>query len=179
MRRMPFGRRAALLALLAPLALATPAPAATPEAEVKAAYLYKLAAFVRWPEDTAVGGTFRLCVVGRSDVGAVLSKLVRGQQLHGRPVSVEQLTTAQAARARDCQVLFLGRGAESAHALFAATRGLPVLTVGDRNNGTRGGVVDFLLRDGRVRLAIDRGAADERHLELSSKLLDVAVAVDR
>jgi hypothetical protein len=52
-----------------------------------------------------------------------------------------------------------------------------VLTVGDRNNGTRGGVVDFVLRDGRVRLAIDRGAADDQHLELSSKLLDVALTV--
>jgi hypothetical protein len=90
-------------------------------------------------------------------------------------MAVEQLGAAQAAHARDCQVLFLGRGSDNA--LFAATRGLPVLTVGDRNSGTRGGVVDFLLRDGRVRLAIDRGAADGQHLELSSKLLDVAVTV--
>ena len=48
-----------------------------------------------------------------------------------------------------------------------------------QNNGTRGGVVDFVLRDGRVRLAIDRRAADVQHLELSSKLLDVAVTVTR
>jgi hypothetical protein len=149
-------------------------PAATPEAEVKAAYLYKLASFVRWP-DGSDGGSFRLCVAGRSDVAGVLGQLVRGQQVAGRPITVEQLTTAQADRAKGCQMLFLGRG--SAQALFSATHGLPVLTVGDRNNGTRGGVVDFLLRDGRVRLAIDRGAASAQHLELSSKLLDVAAVV--
>jgi len=60
---------------------------------------------------------------------------------------------------------------------MAATRGAPVLTVGDRYNGTRGGVIDFVMRDGRVRLAISRSAAEDRHLELSSKLLDVAVVV--
>ncbi|MBO0749622.1 MAG: YfiR family protein [Porphyrobacter sp.] len=178
--RLPFlpGVVSLMLAiLLAPCA--APAAAATPEAEVKAAYLYKLASFVRWPGGGDVGGPFRVCVAGRSDVAAVLDQLVRGQQVAGRAITVEQLTSAQADRARGCQVLFLGRGAATAHALFSATHGLPVLTVGDRNNGTGGGVVDFLFRDGRVRLAIDRGAADDHHLELSSKLLDVAVAVDR
>lgn len=164
-----------LLAMLA--ALAGTAHAATPEAEVKAAYLYKLASFVRWPADTGEGD-FRFCVAGRDDVAGVLQQLVRGQQIGGRPLAVTQVGAGQAAAARGCQVLFLGRGTETAHALLAATRGLPVLTVGDRNNGTRGGVVDFLIRSGHVRLAIDRGDADARHLELSSKLLDVAVAVD-
>jgi hypothetical protein len=152
------------------------APAATPEAEVKAAYLYKLASFVRWPDGSNFGGAFKVCVAGRSDVAGVLGELVRGQQVAGRPIAIEQVTTAQADRAKGCQVLFLGRG--GVQPLFAAARGLPVLIVGDRNNGTRGGVVDFLLRDGRVRLAIDRSVASAQHLELSSKLLDVAAVVE-
>jgi hypothetical protein len=172
---LPRGALPAALAL-AFFPFAAPALAATPEAEVKAAYLYKLASFVRWPNENAFGGSFKICVAGRSDVAGVLGQLVRGQQVAGRPVAVEQLSSAQAARTRECQVLFVGRGS-AASALFSAARGSPVLTVGDRNNGTRGGVVDFLLRDGRVRLAIDRGAADAQHLELSSKLLDVAVTV--
>lgn len=179
MSRQP-PRRSSLVAMaLAGLLafISAPVPAATPEAEVKAAYLYKLAAFVRWPDSAAAAGSFRLCVAGRNDIAAVLGQLARGQQVAGRPVTVERLTSAQPDRARGCQMLFLGRGGETARALNAATRGLPVLTVGDRNNGTSGGVIDFLLRDGRVRLAVDRGAADGRHLELSSKLLDVAVAV--
>jgi hypothetical protein len=175
---VPFVRGALGLAAIALIVVGTaPASAATPEAEVKAAYLYKLASFVRWPDDGMGDGSFRLCVAGRGDIAAVLGQLVRGQQIAGRAISVEQVSPAQSDRARGCQVLYLGRG--SVGPLFSATRGLPVLTVGDRNNGTKGGVVDFLLRDGRVRLAIDRGAADEHHLELSSKLLDVAAVVDR
>jgi hypothetical protein len=171
-RSLPFLR---LALTLLPALGAAPAPAATPEAEVKAAYLYKLASFVRWPEGADIGSTFKVCVSGRSDVAGVLDQLVRGQQVAGRPIVIEQLRSAQADRARGCQVLFVGRGSPT---LFSATRGLPVLTVGDRNNGTRGGVVDFLLRDGRVRLAIDRSTANAQHLELSSKLLDVAAVVE-
>ena len=159
------------------IAISGSADAATPEAEVKAAYLYKLASFVRWPANGA-GGSFKFCVAGRDDVAGVLQQLVRGQQVDGRSPAVVQLTANQTDLAKGCQVLFLGRGPDTAHALLTATRGMPVLTVGDRNNGTRGGVVDFLIRDGHVRLAIDRGDADSRHLELSSKLLNVAVAVD-
>ena len=179
-RRSALGRDALALAIGASVgwaAWAPPAFAATPEAEVKAAYLYKLAAFVRWPNESAFGGSFKICVAGRSDIAGVLGQLVRGQQVGGRPIAVEELSSGQASRTRDCQLLFVGRG--SSAALFAAARGAPVLTVGDRNNGARGGVVDFVLRDGRVRLAIDRRAADVQHLELSSKLLDVAVTVTR
>ena len=170
------GRRAFRLALALLLsAWAGSVQAATTEVEVKAAYLYKLASFVRWPDGADNDGKFTICVAGRNDVTQVLGQLVRGQQVAGRSVTVEQLSSGQAARVRECQLLFVGRG--NADALFKAARGLPVLTVGDRNSGARGGVVDFLLRDGRVRLAIDRGAADNQHLELSSKLLDVAVTV--
>jgi hypothetical protein len=166
---------AALLVCLA--VFSATGDAATPEAEVKAAYLYKLASFVRWP--AGGGGSFKFCVAGRDDVAGVLQQLVRGQQVDGRALSVAQLGAGQADQAKSCQVLYVGRGSETARALLAATRGLPVLTVGDRNSGTAGGVVDFLIRNGHVRLAIDRGDAGARHLELSSKLLDVAVAVDQ
>jgi hypothetical protein len=151
------------------------AQAAATEGEIKAAYLYKLASFVRWPEGVDSSSKFTICVASRSDVARLLEKLADGQQVGGRAVMVEQLTSAQAARVKECQLLFVGRG--NADALFKAAHGLPVLTVGDRNSGARGGVVDFLFRDGRVRLVIDRGAADTQHLELSSKLLDVAVTV--
>jgi hypothetical protein len=179
MRSRPAFRRGAarwaLAILLAPFSVS--ASAASPEADVKAAYLYKLASFVRWPDEGRSGGAFNICVAGRGDIAGVLAQLVRGQRVAGHTVAVQQLTSAQAERARDCQMLFVGRGAAATRALLAAVRGQPVLTVGDRNNGTAGGVIDFVMRDGRVRLAIDRGAAEGQHLELSSKLLDVAVKV--
>lgn len=50
-----------------------------------------------------------------------------------------------------------------------------MLTVCDRSGGTRGGVIEFVLRDGRVRFAVNRSLADRRRLELNAKLIEVAV----
>jgi hypothetical protein len=169
---------AAALAALGLVLGAPSAAAASPEARVKAAYLYKLASFVRWPDDTARGGEFRLCVAGNNDVAAALRDLVRGQRVLGMPVTVATIEASAAGQAHGCEVLFVGRGREASQALLAAADRQPVLTVADRNGGTRGGVVDFILRDGKVRFIIDRTVARRQGLELSSKLLDIALAVE-
>lgn len=161
--------------LIALLGLAGQLQAATPEVQVKATYLYKLAAFVRWPTAVPEGSPFRICIAGRTDIAGALTTLVRGQQVDGSSFAVVQL--AAGGDARDCQMLFVGRGAETARSMMRATAGSPVLTVTDRSGGTRGGVVEFVTASGKVRLAVDRGAADARKLELSSKLMEVAVEV--
>jgi hypothetical protein len=165
-----------LAALLALGTGASTAHAATREAQVKAAYLYKLAAFVHWPG--ADDGGFHICLVGREDVGASLAQIVRGQRVGNRPIAVDQIGRDDAARARGCQVLVLGSGPETARAMVAATAGQPVLTVTDRSGATRGGVIEFVIQDGRVRFAIDQRQAAARNLQLSSKLLAVAVGVE-
>jgi hypothetical protein len=152
-----------------------PAIAATSEAQVKAAYIYKLASFVRWPDGAGTADQFRLCISGRRDVAAVLQELVRGQRIDGQPVTVVQLDGAGGEQAKSCRVLFVGHGGRASTALLGATEKLPVLTICDRNNGTRGCVIEFVMRDGRVRFALDRTRADRRRLELSAKLVDVAV----
>lgn len=166
-------RSAVLAGLAATLLQPLPAIAATSEAQVKAAYVYKLASFVRWPDDAAATNEFNLCVNGRRDVAAALQQLVRGQRVGGQAVSVVQLDGA--AQARSCRVLFVGRGGPVATNLLAATETAPVLTICDRSNGTRGCVIEFVVRDGKVRFALDRARADRRRLELSAKLSDVAV----
>ena len=152
--------------------------AATPEVEVKAAYLFKIASFVRWP-DGAAGGTFRICVTGRADIAGTLGQLTADQLIDGKRISVTQLGGRDAAQARDCQILFVGRSGAQARTLIAATGRAPVLLVTDRNSGTRGGAVEFVVQDGRVRFLINRGEAESRQLVLSSKLLDVAAGVTR
>jgi len=167
-----------LWAFLFPLALLAgsgPLPAATPEVQVKAAYLFKLAAFVRWPGDAAAANPFTICVAGRADIAGSLATLTRDQQVDGKRVAVVALGAGQ--DAAGCQVLFLGRGAETARAMLKATAGGPVLTVTDRSGGTRGGVIEFMLERGKVRLSVDRGAANSHKLELSSKLMDAAAEV--
>lgn len=155
-----------------------PASAASAEAKVKAAYLYKLASFVRWPDGAGPRGQFKMCVAGSNEVAVALRGLVRGERALGAPVTVATLAASQAGDARSCHILYVARGRETAQALAGAVSGAPVLTVADRNGGTRGGVIDFVVRDGKVRFMIDRGLARRQRVELSSKLLDIALAVE-
>lgn len=169
---------ALVLAGLGALLLLEPqsAAAATSEAQVKAAYIYKLASFVRWPDGAGTAGEFRLCVSGRRDVAAVLQELVRGQRIDDQPVSVLRLDGDGGEQAKSCRVLFVGHGGQDSTNLLSATETSPVLTICDRSNGTRGCVIEFVMRDGKVRFALDRARADRRRLELSAKLVDVAVS---
>ena len=170
-------RSLCLFVAAALMTLPASAAAASAEAQVKAAYLYKLASFVRWPEQAAAAREFRFCVFGRSDVAEALQELVRGQEVLGRPASVERIE--QPARVRGCHVLLLGSGSDAARDMLDASASLPILTVADRNRNTWGGAIEFVIRDGKVRFAINREDARRRGLELSSKLVDVALEVRR
>ena len=165
---------------LAPLGAVTdeePLKAEYSDAQIKADYLNKFAAFVRWPDP--VPATFTICLSGRADIAAALTAMARDRQVGGHSVAVVQITPARARDAGHCQILYLGSGSEAEHAMVSATAGSPVLTVSDRDAGTSGGVIDFFDENGKLRFSIDREAASARRLELSSKLMDVAAQVKR
>lgn len=175
-------RRAIGLVALVILLGAGPAPAGAREASleypVKAAFLYKFGSFVIWPASAFPGPNAPLvvCVVGRDPFGALLDRTVRGQTIDGRPVVVRRFGTAQAGE--PCNIAFLGGSREqSVEAAAAALAGSPVLTVSE--GPAAGSAIQFLVIDNRVRFVIDQRVADAAGLSISSKLLNLAVAVNR
>jgi hypothetical protein len=153
------------------------APAADPvalEYAVKANYLYKFAPFVRWPagafEDAS--SPLRICIAGSDPFGTTLDKAVVGQQVGGRSIVVRRIGTAPRPR---CHILFIGRSAEALATEIAP--GEPILTVGDRRRAPA--MIQFAVVGGRVRFAVDVGAAQRGNIALSSKLLGLAMEVDR
>jgi len=149
------------------------------EAEVKAAYVFKLASFVRWPPtayDSAVAPT-TLCVAGRSDVLAALGRIAKGQRAENRPLAVVGLPPGSSTAA-GCQALYLGEGGKAAGRMLQALARAPVLTISDRTAGSEGGVIELVDHGDTVRLVIHRGEAVRHGLTLSSKLLAVAEAVE-
>jgi hypothetical protein len=80
-------------------------------------------------------------------------------------------------RGAPCQILFAApsRRQPPAEALDKV-RGEPVLTVTDEaGDPSARGMIDFVLRDGRVRFRIDPRTAERSGLSISSKLLSLAV----
>ncbi len=158
----------AVLLCLCPLV----ADAGTPlETAVKATYLYKLAPFVTWPEGS---GPFTICVVGQDPFGPQLDRAVAGQSLGARPFQVLRIDSIGPQSA--CQIAYLGGSRDQSVAgALHAVHGTPVLTVTDE--GDASGIIEFAVRDNRVRFRIDQAAAADNGLAISSKLLSLALTV--
>ena len=162
------------------LGLERPARAQTDPASleyaVKASYLYKFAPFVNWPATSFATPTspFAICVAGDDPFGPVLDDITRGQQLEDHPIVVRRMETPDPAA--NCQILFVGRSAaHTTTEMLHAVAGEPVLTVTDRSRGVEGGMIQFVIREGRVRFDIDPAAATANGVSISSKLLDLAL----
>lgn len=169
-----------LLALVGDMLAPAAALAQTPTLEyaVKANYLYKLGPFVGWPAHafTSPSAPFTVCVLGRDPFGAALDQAVQGQSVAGRPVAVRRLQSVS--RSSACHVLYIGRATEQPITeILQLLDGSPILTVTDERQGGRGGLVHFVVRDGRVRFGADASRARGSGLTLSSKLLGLAVPV--
>jgi len=143
----------------------------TSEYEVKAAFLYNFAKFVEWPAPPSSG--FALCVVGDDPFGDRLEKMVGGKTLNGLPIDVRRLRIGE--NPRRCQVAFIGAADHESRAVLETLRGANVLTVGDSPNFARdGGIINFILKDNKVYFEINVDAAEQAHLKISSKLLNLA-----
>lgn len=173
-----FGPIAALAALACALPCATAAQGASLEYPVKAAFLYKFGSFVDWPPSAFSGPAepVVVCIQGRDPFGAQLDQLAGGARIGGRPISVRRLP--RVGPDSGCHILYLGGSTtQPAPDGLRAVARAPVLTVTDEAQGGPRGVVHFVVRQNRVRFEIDEGAAARGGLQVSSKLLNLAVAV--
>lgn len=180
-RKAPILLRCLRLALMAAAITGGTGPAISAprqplEQAVKASFLFKFAPFVEWPP-SAMGPAakpFSICIIGDDPFGATIDEVVRGQRISGRAVIIRRAALQD--DLAGCQILFAGRSGAPA---LAALAGQPVLTVGDRQTGASGTMIQFVMQNGRVRFQIDEAKAHESGLSISSKLLNLAVAVDR
>src|SRR5579864_1970893 len=141
----------------------------------KAEYLFKLVSFVDWPQNAfgSPSDAFHLCVVGQNPFGGLLDQAGQGQSPAQRPVSI--LLLKAVGTDDHCQLMYVDGDPQFVAQSLAAVAGSPVLTV-TNDQTTAKGIVNFVLVQNRVRFEIDRAAALKNHLNVSSKLLDLAVA---
>ena len=145
------------------------------EYQVKAAYLYNFAKFVTWP-DSEAGAEFTICVIGRDPFGQILDDTVRGKSVRGQPIALRRIP--RAAEPRGCQMVFADYGDEFCRNLPVHSDWDGILLVGEGNSFARcGGMIGLTLKEGRVQFDINVQAVARAHLEVSSKLLQVASIV--
>lgn len=173
---------AALLLGVASMGTAGGARADEPAVEyaVKAAYLYKFAPFVAWPPAAFASRSspFYICILGADPFSAAINQSLGAQTLDGHPVMVRRFDRVEGTEA--CHILYLaGASKQLAGEALRHLRGAPVLTVADQAAGREGSVIQFVVKDGRVRFNIDVAAAASSQMAISSKLLSLALTVYR
>ena len=146
------------------------------EYQVKAAFLYNFAKFIEWPPASFPNqsAAFQICVFGPDPFGGELQDITRNKMVNGHQFQVSQVEDLE--RARTCQILFVSSSEKTpVKQILDGLHGSSVLTVGDRQGfAERGGMINFLLEDDRVRFEVNQKAAEEAGLKLSSQLLSVA-----
>ena len=103
-------------------------PQSSGEYEVKAAFLYKFASFVEWPE-VSDHGPLGICVVGQDPFGGALERVVEGKTIGGREFTILRLRAWRAGA--PCRILFIAASEKGRlHLLLGNLRQDSILTVG-------------------------------------------------
>jgi hypothetical protein len=151
------------------------------EHQLKAAFLYKFAAYIEWPavafaqaEDPLMIG-----VVGSEEMAAELTKLNNGIRVNNRAVHVKSLSTAD--NINDLHILFIShRAVDNLPALLNQVRDKPVLAVTESPGALdAGSIINFIPVDSYIRFEISVTSAEASGIKISARLLDVAQRIEK
>jgi hypothetical protein len=149
------------------------------ERQVKAAYLYKFAGFVEWPEGSFArpDAPLQIGVAGNDALAEQVEQMVAGRSINGHPIAVRKLHRGDALAG--LHILFVGALERSAAAeLLAAARGQSLLTVTDSDDmAALGSMVNFVVADDRLRFQVALKAVAASRLRISARMLAAAYKV--
>ena len=152
---------------------------AAPEHSVKAAFLYKFAGYVDWPETMFASSDtpITIAVVGDEPIAMELSQIVAGRIAQGHPIEVKRLKSSESVAG--IHILFIGRTeAERLERMAQLAQAHSILMVTDSIGAlAKGSVINFVLADNRLRFEVSLVTAEKCGLRLSSRLLAVALQV--
>lgn len=149
---------------------------ASPEAAIKAAFLYNFARFVSWPGATWArpDDLFVFGFVGADPLAIALDESIKGRSVQGHPLAVRWVSSA--ADLAGCHVVFVGNADRRMLSIVVETAvRQPILTVGEsRDFAKQGGMITFVLKGNTLGFEVNRPTAELAGLRISSKLLKLA-----
>lgn len=149
------------------------------ERQVKAAYLYKFASYVDWPEAALpqADNPFVIAVLGADDLADELEQAVAGHSIKGHPVTVRKLGHADPVRG--VQMLFIGQQeAARLDELITTAKEQSILTVTDSPDAhAHGSMINFVLVDDKLRFEVALKPVGAAGLRISALMLASAYKV--
>ncbi|MGY6277322.1 YfiR family protein [Methylomonas sp. MgM2] len=139
------------------------------EYKIKAAYLYNFTKFISWPDKNTT--TFNICIVGQDPFQNLLDSL-ETKTAQGKPIRVFRYSDAK--QTADCHIVYFDTSPAPANTLVFGS-----LTVSSQPSfAESGGMIGFVLENGKVKLQINLKALKQNGLGISAKLIEVATLVE-
>jgi hypothetical protein len=149
--------------------------AAVTEYDVKAAFLLNFVRFVNWSEQAGEGkgNELVLGITGEDPFGNSLN-LIRGAHIKNRTLVVRNDVNRNSLTS--CDILFISSSEKDRlPSIMAAVKDLPILTVSEIEGfAERGGMINFIIVENKVRFEINPDAAKQAGIHISSQLLQLA-----
>ncbi|HUA67460.1 MAG TPA: YfiR family protein [Candidatus Saccharimonadales bacterium] len=147
------------------------------EYQIKAAFLYHFAQFVKWPPQAFASPTSPVVigVLGKNMFGGNLEQTIRNKTINNHPIEFKQFDSVS--EAVHCQILFISPSEKGRlPRILKGLAGASVLTVSETDHFTdAGGMINFVIENDEVHFQINNEAAQKAGLKISSKLLTLAV----
>lgn len=144
------------------------------DAQIKAGFVYNFAKYIEWPGEAFQhkDAPFTLCMVGRDSLAGAMAAL-EGKSVHGRPLHLRKLATAE--DLRECHLAFFSDSEERRLAQTLRGTSGPLLTVSDVDGFVDvGGGIGLVYTDERIQFEVNLPALQKANLKASSQLLKLA-----
>lgn len=147
------------------------------EYELKAVFLFHFTQFIEWP-DSAFSSPHEPLVIGilgSNPFRSYLDEIVKNEVVKGHPLVIRPYRDIQ--EIRKCHILFISASEnQKIEEYIKYLKGRSVLTVSDLPGFVnRGGMIRFIREGNKVRFIVNPEAARTAGLNISSKLLNLAV----
>lgn len=150
------------------------------EYQVKSVFLYNLAFFIFWPEESCnkTDRKFVITILGNDKFGRNLEEITKNEKVGDCPIIVRRINSIK--NLQSSHILFITSGfANTMSTIIEKAEKRGILTVSDYSNFlSAGGAVNLQIHNNKLHLGLNPSAAKKNNLVFSSKLLQLAKHIE-
>lgn len=153
--------------------------AASREYQIKAAFLYKFAKFVKWPAEAFASeeSPIVIGVLGKDPFGAILDQGLKENQTGDRKFTIKRFKDTK--EMVSCQILFISASEQKKFSQILSALQGAVLTISDVPGFARlGGVINLPSENNKIRVEVNLEQSKKVGLKINSQLLGIATLVE-
>ncbi|MEM9398791.1 MAG: YfiR family protein [Verrucomicrobiota bacterium] len=141
--------------------------------EIKGAFIYSFSKLVKWPDHvyTSQNASLTIGFIGETNVQAYLTAATSGRLVNAQKIEVRRIDISDIDK---CQIIFIADSSRIEEVIRQCD-GKPILTMSDvKGFAARGGAVEYVEVNGKVRFHINWKAANQGGLISNAKLKTLA-----